>query len=185
MAIAGALNEKLRVTAYVGLGSNLGNRIGHLQAAVLALQKHPEITALRGSPVFETKAHTAAPGERQPDYLNAVVEVQTTLSAEALLDVCLEIERAAGRQRSPGLRWEPRPLDLDVLLAGETPYASSRLQIPHPRMHERRFVLDPLLALAPDLFVPFPYNMTVAQLHAACPDRGIPTMTGHSLPERR
>jgi 2-amino-4-hydroxy-6-hydroxymethyldihydropteridine diphosphokinase len=138
---------------FLGLGSNLGDRRANLQAAVEALWAHG-VAVLAASSVYET----APVGDiaDQPDFLNACVQVETALEPEALLDACKAVEAALGRELSgPGyVRHGPRPLDVDVLVLGERAYASERLRIPHPRLHERRFVLVPLLELAPGLELP-------------------------------
>ena len=122
------------VTAYIALGANLGERLSTLRAAVRGLAAHTDIAVLRASLVYETKAHTPSPQETQPSYLNAVVEVTTTLSPEALLAYCHDLERAAGRTRRT--RWAARPLDLDLLLYGSETRTSSQLALPHPRLGE-------------------------------------------------
>ena len=126
----------------MALGSNLGRRRDNLRAAVAGL---PDVVAV--SPVYET-APVGGP-EDQPPYLNAVVELDTERSPRQLLAVAQRLEEAAGRVR--GARWGPRPLDVDVLLVGDLTVDDADLQVPHPRMWERAFVLLPLADLAPDL----------------------------------
>lgn len=155
---------------YVAMGSNLGDRLSNLQAALDALSGHPGVKAIRTSHVYETEALTLNPEETQPNYLNAVVELRSTLSPLELLEVCLTIERDAGRQRHG--RWEPRTIDLDVLLYGEMTLDLPALRIPHPRMGERRFVLQPLSDLAGDLKLPAPLDATVYSLLQRMTDRG-------------
>lgn len=155
--------------AYIGLGANLGDRIAALREAVRRLEATPGIRVLSTSPVYETEAHTLTASEPQPAYLNAVVQVRTRLPAEALLDVCLALEQAAGRRRRR--RWAPRSLDLDLLVVDGVTRATDRLTLPHPRLAARRFVLRPLHDLAPDLHVPPPFDATVAELMRATPDR--------------
>src|SRR5687768_12432021 len=104
------------VTAYLALGSNLGDRLGYLRAAVEHLTRAPQVTVLADSPVYETAAVADAP---QPAYLNAVVRIETALTGPELLALCLEIERRLGRTRPPGARKAARTIDLDVLLLGE------------------------------------------------------------------
>lgn len=158
----------MRHTAYIALGSNLGDRAAHLRSAVVALGAQAgEVAAI--SPVYEAAAHTLSPDEAQPAYLNAVAQVETALSPEALLAVLLEIERRAGRERRR--RWEARPLDLDLLLYDDLVSHSATLTLPHPRLAERRFVLLPLHDLVPGRHVPPPFDATVGGLLAACPDR--------------
>lgn len=163
--------------AFVALGSNLGDRLTHLQSAVHALKAHPDISVVQVSPVYRTRAHTLVPGEQQPDYLNAVMQIRTRLPVEDLLSVCQHIERLEGRDRSNEPRWGPRTLDLDVLLYDRLSISTERITIPHPRMGDRRFVLCPLNDLAPELRVPFPYDKTVSELLASCTDPDRPKRT--------
>ncbi|HVF14916.1 MAG TPA: 2-amino-4-hydroxy-6-hydroxymethyldihydropteridine diphosphokinase [Acidimicrobiales bacterium] len=135
--------ERRRV--FLGLGSNLGDRLGTLRRAVAAL---PDVVAV--SPVYETEPVGGPEG--QPAYLNLVVELSSDLSPHALLDVARRLEDAAGRVRAE--RFGPRNLDVDVLLVGDEAVDDADLTVPHPRMHERRFVLAPLADLAPDLVRP-------------------------------
>jgi len=127
--------------AFVGLGSNLGDRLGHLRRAVAGL---PDVVAV--SPVYETDP---VGGPAQGPYLNVVVELETDLDPFALLDACRRVEAAAARERGP--RWGARTLDADVLLVGDLVVDEPDLTVPHPRMWARRFVLAPLADLAPDL----------------------------------
>lgn len=156
---------------YVALGSNLGDRYTHLRNAITGLNTFPEVSILRCSPVYETEAHTLTPGEEQPAFLNAVVEIATTVDPLDLLHRCQQVERREGRNRDSGVRWEPRTLDVDLICAGDRIYRLPGLTLPHPLMAERRFVLAPLADLAPDLLVPEPFARTVGELLAVCPDR--------------
>jgi 2-amino-4-hydroxy-6-hydroxymethyldihydropteridine diphosphokinase len=131
--------------AFLGLGSNLGDRVGHLRTAVESL---PDLVAT--SPVYETDP-VGGPEDQGP-YLNLVAELDTTLTPHELLEVCRAREEAAGRVRE--VRWGPRTLDVDVLLVEGRSVDAPDLQVPHPRMWERRFVLAPLADLAPDLVSP-------------------------------
>jgi 2-amino-4-hydroxy-6-hydroxymethyldihydropteridine diphosphokinase len=134
------------VRAYVGLGSNLGDRAAHLEAAVAGLAATPGARLLACSSLYETEP-VGPPG--QGPYLNAVALLETRLPPRALLARLLELEAAAGRTRS-GARNEARTLDLDLLLYGERCVDEPGLVVPHPRLHERPFVLEPLRELAPD-----------------------------------
>lgn len=127
--------------AFVGLGSNVGDRLAYLRGAVTALRDHAAVEIVRASSVYET----APVGPEQPDFLNAVVEVTTHLDARALLAVLKAIENRLGRV--PRERWGPREIDLDLLLAGDEVVSDEHLQVPHPRMQERAFVLVPLAEL--------------------------------------
>ncbi|MDX1532205.1 MAG: 2-amino-4-hydroxy-6-hydroxymethyldihydropteridine diphosphokinase [Rhodothermales bacterium] len=165
--------------AFVGLGANLGDRAAQLRAAVQALDAADGVTVAAASPVYESAAHTLDPEERQPAFLNAVVEVQTTRTAAALLGLLHQIERDAGRERR--IRWAARPLDLDLLVYDRLLRRSDEgLAVPHPRLAERRFVLQPLADLAPDFVVPGT-GRTVADLLAACPDPNPVRPTPHAL----
>jgi dihydroneopterin aldolase / 2-amino-4-hydroxy-6-hydroxymethyldihydropteridine diphosphokinase len=133
---------RARRRAFLGLGSNLGDRIGTLRIAVAGL---PDVVAV--SPVYETEP-VGGPDD-QPSYLNLVTELSTDLSARQLLEIGQQLEAAAGRVRAE--RYGPRILDVDVLLVGDEVLDEEDLTVPHPRMHERRFVLAPLSDLAPEL----------------------------------
>jgi 2-amino-4-hydroxy-6-hydroxymethyldihydropteridine diphosphokinase len=138
------------LTGYLGLGSNEGDRLANLRAARDALARHG-VEVLGASSVYET----APQGEvtDQPDFLNAVLRVRTALGAEALLDACKAVERELGREPG-GVRHGPRPIDVDVLLLGDSALRSERLTLPHPEVTSRRFVLEPLLELDPGLALP-------------------------------
>jgi 2-amino-4-hydroxy-6-hydroxymethyldihydropteridine diphosphokinase len=131
--------------AYLGIGSNLGDRVSHLQGAVDALAAADGVAVVAVSPVYET---VPVGGPPQPDYLNAVVALDTPLSARELLDLAQRIEAAADRVRT--VRWGPRTLDVDVLLVGDEQIDEPDLVVPHPRMTERAFVVVPLADLAPE-----------------------------------
>jgi 2-amino-4-hydroxy-6-hydroxymethyldihydropteridine diphosphokinase len=136
------------VAAFLGLGSNLGHRLGNLQRAVDLLAGTEGIEVVRSSRVYETPPV----GPPQPDYLNAVVEVATGLGPRGTLEACLEVERHMGRVRDE--RWGPRVIDLDLLTHGEDDIEEPDLIVPHPRMHERAFVLIPMLEIAADPKLP-------------------------------
>jgi 2-amino-4-hydroxy-6-hydroxymethyldihydropteridine diphosphokinase len=129
---------------YLGLGSNLGDRLAHLQDAVDQLADTAGLTVVGVSSVYET---TPVGGPTQPDYLNAVVAVDTDLDARALLAVAQTLEQAAARVRVE--RWGPRTLDVDVLLVGAEAVHEPDLEVPHPRLYDRGFVLAPLADLDP------------------------------------
>jgi 2-amino-4-hydroxy-6-hydroxymethyldihydropteridine diphosphokinase len=136
--------------AHLGLGSNVGDRRGHLRAALTALaERGVEVEAV--SSLYET----APVGEvlDQPDFLNAVARVRTALGPTELLDLCKAIEVERGRATG-GPRHGPRPLDIDLLLLDDLELATDRLRLPHPEVASRRFVLEPLLELDPDLTLP-------------------------------
>ena len=127
---------------FLGLGSNLGDRLAFLQGAVDALAAHDRIEVVAASGVYETDPVGGPPQDR---YLNAVVEVRTDLAPLELLEVAQGVERAAGRER--GVRFGPRTLDVDILCYGQRRIRHPRLEVPHPRMGERAFVLVPLAEL--------------------------------------
>ncbi len=139
------------VTAYIALGSNVGSRMGYLTSAVDLLSRTPGVVISDMSNVIETAA-VGGPDD-SPDYLNAVIAVRTTLGASALHARMAEIERKLGRpaQRERDL---PRTIDLDLLLYGDSIVDDDGLTIPHPRMHQREFVLRPLAEIAPDAMHP-------------------------------
>ena len=141
---------------YLGLGSNVGERKAHLGFALRELAKLGVLLAR--SPLIETEPVDCARGGK---FLNACVCLDTELAPRALLDAALRLERARGRVRSD--RNEPRVLDIDVLLVENRVICESGLTIPHPRMHERRFVLEPLAAIAPGIVHPV-LRRTVAEL---------------------
>lgn len=155
--------------AVIGLGSNRGSRWQHLVEGLRELDRHPAISVVEGSPVYESAAHTLTPEETQPAYLNAVARLHTSLAPEPLVDVLLDAERALGR-RPDTRRWAPRTLDLDLLAVGGHTCRSAACTVPHPRLGERRFVLRPWADLAPNQRVPAPFNATVAELLAQCAD---------------
>ena len=136
--------------AYVGLGANLGDRERTLRAAVDALAAEEGIEVIAVSTLRETEP--VGVGE-QPRFLNGAVELETALAARELLDRLLAVEQQFGRVRIPG-EHGPRTLDLDLLLYGGEEIDEPALTVPHPRLHERRFVLEPLAELAPGLVVP-------------------------------
>ncbi len=136
------------VRAYLGLGSNLGDRLSNLRRSVELLNALEDISVVRSSRVYET----VAVGPPQPDYLNVVVESETSRPPRALLDACLAVEREMGRER--GQRWGPRVIDVDLLTYGEETIEDPGLNVPHPRMHERAFVLAPLLELDAEPMLP-------------------------------
>lgn len=152
-------------TAYLLLGTNMGDRSGHLHQAVewLAARK-PAIQLLQRSSVFETAAWGII---TQDDYLNQAIKIETTLSAEALLLVTAAIETKMGRIRKKV--WEPRIIDIDILFYDREVIKSKNLIIPHPHLQERRFVLEPMAELAPDFIHPV-LNKTIHTLALECRD---------------
>ena len=158
--------------AYIGLGSNLGDREATLRRAVELLGQLEGIEVVTLSTLRETEPW--GPVE-QPPYLNGVVALETELGPRALLAALLEVERQLGRVRVAGERWGPRTVDLDLLLHGDAIVAEPGLHVPHPRLHERRFVLEPLAELVPAAVVPG--RGAVADLLRVV-DAGSPAQTG-------
>ncbi len=139
------------VQAFIGLGSNLGDREGTLRADVGRLRALPHTRVVAVSKLRDTEPVGYL---EQPRFLNGAVELETDLPARALLDALMELERRFGRDRMAFPPQGPRTLDLDLLLYGGEAIAEPGLEVPHPRLHERRFVLEPLAELAPALEVP-------------------------------
>lgn len=137
-----------RVMAYLALGSNLGDKVGHLRRAASAIGQLPETRLLRQSSIYRTPPW----GKTDQDWFaNAALSVETGLAPQALLDAVLEIERQLGRVRRE--RWGPRIIDIDVLAHGDAMLATDTLTLPHPATTERAFVLVPLDEIAPDLVI--------------------------------
>src|SRR5437879_2846864 len=140
----------MSVTAYIGLGSNLGDRRDYLERALQALRETAGVRVGRVSSFYETEPVGGPPG--QQTYLNAVAQLESDLEPHSLLQVLLGVEQALGRVRSE--RWGPRTIDLDLLLYGDLALADPVLTVPHPRLHERRFALEPLAEIAPQAVHP-------------------------------
>jgi 2-amino-4-hydroxy-6-hydroxymethyldihydropteridine diphosphokinase len=158
--------------AFLGLGSNLGDRMAHLERAVALLEAGGGLRAV--SPVYETEPVGGPP---QDPYLNVVVELVTAEPARTLLARCQALEADAGRVRS--VRFGPRTLDADVLLVGEEVVDDPDLAVPHPRMFERRFVLAPLADLAPELVPPGTLESAVGAVRRVGTLRRFTTKSDH------
>ena len=137
--------------AYVGLGANIGPRETTLLRAVDLIAAVPGVEVLELSSFRETEPVGVTD---QPEFLNGALAVETSLSPSALLDALLDVERELGRVRREGERWGPRTIDLDLLLYGDEAVDEPGLTVPHPRLHERRFALEPLAELEPELEIP-------------------------------
>ncbi len=137
--------------AAVGLGANLGDAAATVRAAIDALDGLPGTRLVAASRLYRTPAWGVTD---QPDFINAVAVVETSLAPRDLLDGLLEIERRFGRVRLEGERWGPRTLDLDLLLHGDAVVDEPGLRVPHPRLHERAFALLPLLEAWPEAAIP-------------------------------
>lgn len=170
----------VRTEAALGFGGNLGEPVAAFAAALQALDAHAEIAVLRRSSVWRT-----APWGKldQPDFLNMAALIETALPPRALLALCLEIERGQGRER--GERWGPRTLDIDILSYGEAIIDEPGLQLPHPRIAERAFVLAPLAEIAPGMLIE---GRAIAERWTSSEPAGVtrdPAATerlGHALP---
>lgn len=149
---------------FLGLGSNIGDREAQIGLAVEELSRHPEIVLRRTSALYETEP---VGYKAQPPFLNAVAELDTRLTAFELLETALAIEAKMGRKRQ--IHWGPRTIDLDILLYDNARIQSASLIVPHPRLQDRKFVLIPLMELAPDLLVPGT-NKRIRDLLDCCPD---------------
>ncbi len=142
-------NKLERVKAYIALGSNLGDKIENLKSAVCMLEENSSCLVVKKSSLYITKPVGI---EDQPEFLNAVVELETSLNPNDLLELCLNIEKRLGRKRT--IRWGPRVIDLDILLYDNLTVCEENLKIPHPEMMKRAFVLVPLAEIAPDVILP-------------------------------
>lgn len=145
---------------YIALGSNVGDRLAHLHRALDALAALPGTIVADRSDIIETAP--VGPVAQGP-FLNAVAALDTPLSAREVLLALLSIESRVGRERSMEQRWGPRTLDLDLLLFGDAIIAEPGLLVPHPRLHERRFVLEPLARIAPEVMHPV-IHRTIRQI---------------------
>jgi 2-amino-4-hydroxy-6-hydroxymethyldihydropteridine diphosphokinase len=143
------MNDAQRV--FIGLGGNIGEVSATINLALVAIDEMPQTTVRYCSRHYRTPAWGNL---EQPDFINAVAECHTHLAPDILLEKLLALEKRFGRERSETLRWQPRQLDLDILLYGDQQIDSVGLTIPHPHMHERGFVLVPLAELAPQLQIP-------------------------------
>ncbi len=139
------------IDAFVGLGANLGDAEASVRSAILALGELPRTQLQSASRLYASPAWGR---EDQPDFINAVAWLRTTLTARELLDHLLAVEREFGRERAEGERWGPRTLDLDLLLYGDSRIDAPGLQVPHPYLHQRAFALLPLLEIAPEVVIP-------------------------------
>ena len=137
------------ISAFIGLGANLGEPAATVQSALGDLGRIPATRLLRHSRLYRSRAV----GPPQPDYVNAVAQVETTLPPHELLDALLGIEASHGRVRD-GQRWGPRTLDLDLLIYADLQLSDARLTLPHPELARRNFVLAPLVEIAPDVLIP-------------------------------
>lgn len=159
----------------IAMGSNLGDRLDYLQGGLDGLFDTPHVVFVAVSPVYQT---APVGGPEQPDYLNAVMIAETSMPARAVLERCLSLEDAFGRVRG-GERWGPRTLDLDLIVYGDEVSTSPGLTLPHPRAHERAFVLAPWHDADPDAVLPGWGK--VADLLAAAGTAGVARLEGAVL----
>ena len=157
---------------FLGVGSNEGDRLSNIAEALRRLSILPDIRIKQIAPIVETQP---VGGPAQGPYLNTVVEIETALPAEGLLGFLQDTERQLGRQ--PGPRWGPRPIDLDILFYDDRVIRTGLLEVPHPRLHERRFVLEPLLQLEPSLIHPV-LKRSIKDLLAQLSDSTLPPADG-------
>ncbi|MEX2190792.1 MAG: 2-amino-4-hydroxy-6-hydroxymethyldihydropteridine diphosphokinase [Bacteroidota bacterium] len=151
---------------FLGIGSNKGDRLGYLRKAVGSVGRIPGVVVKAVSSVYETQPRGV---EVQSDFLNAALVAESDLSAVELAGSLKALEQALGRTRSE--RWGPREIDIDLLLYDGLVLESDSLTLPHPELHNRRFVLEPLRELAPD-FVHPRLQASIKDLYAHCPDNG-------------
>ncbi len=137
------------VRVFIGLGSNIGEREKYLETALTQLREHPAIKIFKISKNYETEPEGYI---TQPRFINAVAELETPLPPEILLEELQEIEKKVGRTKS--VKWGPREIDLDILVYGDQEFCSEKLQLPHPLIAERVFVLEPLTEIAPEIIHP-------------------------------
>jgi 2-amino-4-hydroxy-6-hydroxymethyldihydropteridine diphosphokinase len=162
------------VTAYLGLGSSVGDRQAHLRAALQRLETFgPDLRVAAISPVYQTPHLGLKPGDetRYPPHLNLAAQIETDLSPDALLQRIHAVEAAGGRQRTE--RWGPRTIDIDILLYGDTEVQTPALTLPHPGIAERAFVVVPLADLAPDLRLPDGRSMETLRSSASIRSQSI------------
>lgn len=164
------------MNVYLSIGSNVGDRVLYLNEAVTALWHLARTSIRKVSSIYETEPWG---NKNQPSFLNLSIALETELSPEELLENCQKIEMQLGRNRKQ--KWEPRPIDIDILLYGEEMIQTPTLQIPHINLTDRRFVLEPLAEIAPDVRVP-PSFSTVSMLLEQCPDQ---SWVVHYIPEKR
>jgi len=176
-------------TTHIALGSNLslesgpyaGDRLSHLQFGVDRIAALDSLTIESISSVYETEAHIRPGSEPQSPYLNAVIRCRSGFDAPTLLHLLLSIEQERGRTRKSEVTWEARTLDLDIIDHNGLQFHDENLDLPHPRLAERRFVLVPTAEITPDLFLPAPFEANVVYLLETCPDTSDFHRTPHKL----
>jgi 2-amino-4-hydroxy-6-hydroxymethyldihydropteridine diphosphokinase len=157
-------------TALIAFGANIGDPATTFTKAVTLIKEVQLGEIIATSSLYETRALTMD-GSTQPNYKNAAIALETSLSPEEVLQQLLTIERTLGRMREHEARWSARAIDLDLLFVGDTVYRSESLTLPHPELHKRDFVLLPLSEIAPDLVHPIE-NASISELQASLDSRG-------------
>jgi 2-amino-4-hydroxy-6-hydroxymethyldihydropteridine diphosphokinase len=160
---------------FLGLGSNLGERHKFLSRAVHGLKQLKDVKIIWTSSIYETEPYGR---KEQPGFLNAVVELETTLAPPDLFDNIKAIEQNVGRTSTE--RWGPREIDIDILVYDGVVFDGKNVNVPHPELEKRRFVLVPLAEVAPDLVHPVS-GLTMEELAASCPDRGRVVKSYHRI----
>ena len=158
------MSQKAR--AFIGAGANLGEPVRQVRQALDELQKSPGVRLLGASSLYRAQPMGTVP---QPPFINAVFSLECGISAQDLLTLLLDVEQRMGRVR--GERWGPRVIDLDLLFYDEAIISEQGLEVPHPRLHERRFVLTPLVEIAPDILHPV-LKKSASDLLASLPAEG-------------
>ncbi|NND07387.1 MAG: 2-amino-4-hydroxy-6-hydroxymethyldihydropteridine diphosphokinase [Saprospiraceae bacterium] len=151
--------SSLKAKAFIGLGSNIGDRAGHLKTATKELEKRLEDATCQRSPIYLSKAWGVT---NQNDFYNQVIAFETGLEPESLLHHCIQVEKAMGRNRAR--RWHSRNIDIDLLFVGNNIRQSEKLNLPHPMIEKRNFVLVPLMELAPQFIHPI-LGKTIEELY--------------------
>ncbi len=153
--------------AYIGLGSNIGDRVSYIQQATILLKDTEDINLIESSSLYETEPFGT---EDQEWYVNAAVKIETVLGPELLLKECQRIEEQLGRLRDSNLpKWQPRTIDLDILFYDDVVYSTTDLQIPHSCVHLRAFALVPMLEIAYNHFHPV-IGQTISDIHNSLPE---------------
>lgn len=148
-------------TAFLSLGSNMGDKVGYIQQAYKMLDFTDKIKVKKCSSFYETEPF----GHKSQDwFVNVALEIETDLSPEELLQKCLKVEEQLGRQRYETIKWGPRTIDIDIIFYADNVIATDNLQVPHPQMHHRAFVIVPMLELNPDFVHPI-MEKTILQMH--------------------
>ena len=163
------------VVVWIGLGSNMGQAVDQVEQAIIALTEEPGLELTARSSLYRTApiGHVA-----QPDFINAVVRASCGMGCYELLEELQKIEKRFGRTRN-GDRFGPRPLDLDLLMYADQIISSAQLELPHPRMHERLFVLEPLAEIGGDIAIPGRGRLSV--LRQACLDQRVQRLGGGAV----